>query len=51
MSSDLFNSDLSVVNVGLDSFADAIDGAGGQAVRTDWRPPAAMGLRGAPSRR
>jgi hypothetical protein len=40
MSSDLFHSDLSVVNVGLGSFADAIDGAGGQAIRTDWRPPA-----------
>jgi hypothetical protein len=40
MSSDLFIGDLTVVNVGLDSFAGAIDSAGGTAVRTDWRPPA-----------
>ncbi len=40
MSSDLFRADLTVVNVGLGNFADAIDGSGGTVVRTDWRPPA-----------
>ncbi|MHB0858118.1 MAG: YlbE family protein [Anaerolineae bacterium] len=37
---DLFGQELTVVNVGLESFAQAIRLAGGQAVHLDWRPPA-----------
>ena len=29
-----------VINVGLDTFADDIEAAGGKVVRVDWRPPA-----------
>jgi len=36
----LFEQDLQVVNVGLDSFADAIEQTGGTALHLDWRPPA-----------
>ena len=36
----LFREELRVVNVGLESFADSIDTAGGVVQRTDWRPPA-----------
>lgn len=36
----LFREELRVVNVGLASFADSIDSAGGSVQRTDWRPPA-----------
>ena len=36
----LFGSDLSVVNVGLGSFADTIAGAGATVVDLDWAPPA-----------
>ena len=31
---------LNVINVGLSSFADAVTGAGGQAINVNWRPPA-----------
>ncbi|MEE2759844.1 MAG: DUF1116 domain-containing protein [Pseudomonadota bacterium] len=40
MSDDLFSSNLTVVNVGLDSFANAIENAGASVQRTQWRPPA-----------
>ena len=36
----LFHEELRVVNVGLASFANSIDAAGGAVQRTDWRPPA-----------
>lgn len=36
----LFFDDLSVVNVGLASFGDNINEAGGKATTLDWRPPA-----------
>jgi len=36
----LFGKPLSVVNVGIASFADAIVQAGGDALQLDWRPPA-----------
>ncbi len=36
----LFNRDLRVINVGLSSFAQAIQQAGGSAVHLEWRPPA-----------
>lgn len=36
----LFGADLSVINVGLASFAADIRRAGGRAVDVDWRPPA-----------
>jgi len=36
----LFGAELSVVNVGLDSFAADLRRAGGTAVDVDWRPPA-----------
>jgi len=38
--SDLFKDDLNVVNVGLESFGDAINASGGQATNVEWRPPA-----------
>ncbi|NQV57569.1 MAG: DUF1116 domain-containing protein [Rhodospirillales bacterium] len=38
--SQLFDQEISVLNVGLASFADAINDAGGIAVNVDWRPPA-----------
>lgn len=31
---------LNVINLGLSSFTDAINGAGGKAVNVEWRPPA-----------
>ena len=31
---------LNIINVGLASFADAVQVAGGNAVNLDWRPPA-----------
>jgi hypothetical protein len=36
----LFGSDLAVVNVGVDLFADALDARGVRVGRVDWRPPA-----------
>lgn len=36
----LFDRDLSVINVGLESFADSIRQTGGKALHLDWRPPA-----------
>lgn len=36
----LFTSDLTVVNLGLASFAENITRAGGSAITLDWRPPA-----------
>jgi hypothetical protein len=38
--STLFGESLRVVNVGLQSFAESIDAAGGSVVHVDWRPPA-----------
>ena len=35
-----FGETLGVVNVGLASFAEAIEGAGGAVVQIDWQPPA-----------
>ena len=38
----LFDSELQVINVGLDLFADTIEGySSTSVVRIDWRPPAA----------
>lgn len=36
----LFEQDLQVINVGLASFADAIQQTGGKSLQLDWRPPA-----------
>ena len=36
----LFTSDLKVINVGLDAFADSIIQNGGNATKVAWRPPA-----------
>lgn len=36
----LFEQDLQVINVGLSSFADAIQQTGGTSLQLDWRPPA-----------
>ena len=36
----LFTSDLKVINVGLDSFADSILENEGSATKVAWRPPA-----------
>jgi hypothetical protein len=36
----LFSDKLSVVNVGLGSFAESIRGAGGEATQVEWAPPA-----------
>ena len=36
----LFRSRLSVVNLGLPSFADNLAAAGAEVVQVDWRPPA-----------
>ena len=38
---ELFEQDLQVINIGLSSFADSIQQAGGRATHLDWRPPAA----------
>jgi hypothetical protein len=35
----LFRSELSVVNLGLESFAENLERAGADAVQVDWRPP------------
>ncbi|MBU1909778.1 MAG: DUF1116 domain-containing protein, partial [Verrucomicrobia bacterium] len=37
--SDLFRSDLKVVNIGLTSFKEALDSVGVPAVQVDWKPP------------
>ena len=37
---DLFGDGLKVVNIGLESFAESIRRAGGEAVQVDWRPTA-----------
>ena len=37
---DLFQSELKVINVGLEGFADAINHSGGSATNVAWRPPA-----------
>lgn len=39
MSDGPFDADLGVVNVGLESFADAIEAAGSPVERVEWRPP------------
>ena len=36
----LFASDLEVIYLGLESFAQNIEGEGGRAIQVDWRPPA-----------
>ena len=36
----LFEQDLQVINIGLTSFADAINQTGGKSLQLDWRPPA-----------
>ena len=36
----LFEQDLQVINIGLSSFADAINQTGGKSLQLDWRPPA-----------
>lgn len=36
----LFEQDLQVINIGLFSFADAINQTGGKSLQLDWRPPA-----------
>ena len=36
----LFQDELQVLNLGLGAFADAIEAAGGKAVRIEWAPPA-----------
>lgn len=41
MINDLFEQELQVINVGLSSFADAIQQTGGRGIQLDWRPPAA----------
>jgi hypothetical protein len=40
MTSDLFNKDLKVINVGVPSFADSISESGGDVQHIDWKPPA-----------
>ena len=39
---DLFQSELAVVNVGLESFHETLKGCGVASVQVDWRPPVAM---------
>ena len=39
---DLFNKDLNVINIGLNSFKENIEEAGAQAVQVDWKPPAEL---------
>ncbi len=36
----LFQQELKAVNVGLESFKDALKDAGFQAVQVEWKPPA-----------
>jgi hypothetical protein len=40
MMKSIFDQDLQVINVGLSSFADSIQQAGGKATQLNWRPPA-----------
>lgn len=40
MINDLFGQELQVINIGLSSFADSIQQAGGRVTHLDWRPPA-----------
>lgn len=40
MINELFLNPLHVVNIGLSSFADSIQDAGGKVIQLDWRPPA-----------
>ncbi len=37
---DLFSQDLSVINLGLEGFGDALTDQGVDVVQMDWRPPA-----------
>ena len=37
---ELFGSSLSVVNLGLESFADNLASLGTDVIKVDWRPPA-----------
>ena len=39
---DLFQKDLEVVNVGLESFRDSLGPSGARSVQVDWRPPVAV---------
>lgn len=36
----LFDSDLSIVNVGLEGFHDSVEEQGIESIQLDWRPPA-----------
>lgn len=36
----LFNSDLSIVNVGLEGFNESVEEQGVESTQLDWRPPA-----------
>lgn len=36
---DLFNTDLKVVNIGLESFREALTNAGASSVQVEWKPP------------
>jgi len=36
----LFGEELSVINLGLESFAETVTGLGASAIQVDWRPPA-----------
>ena len=37
---DLFSRELKVINVGLEGFAETLEGLGVPVVQVDWRPPA-----------
>ena len=37
---ELFNSELSIINLGLESFTDSVKAQGVRAVHVDWKPPA-----------
>ena len=37
---ELFSGELKVINVGLEGFAESLEGLGVPVVQVDWRPPA-----------
>lgn len=41
----LFNSDLSIVNVGLEGFHDSVEEQGVESFQLEWRPPAGGNAR------
>jgi hypothetical protein len=45
--SDLFDSELRIVNIGLSSFKESLDHVGTEAVQVDWRPPIEVSERAA----